>query len=893
MKKIATLLLAILVVSFCWGQNESDDSYSFTLNGNRITPASDFSVQMKSQQLDLNFDQGATTAILQFNTIPTIEEHEKLKEEGIILMDYLQGNAYFASLTEDISNIKTRKAKNIRSLLPILPEYRISQRIANRDIPDYAKTKQGMISIVISYFDLSDEDRMLQNLKDLECTSVRIIPIFHNIRAEISQSKIELLASYSWIKSIALVEPPQTINNAKASRNHRANILNSSIRGVGYDLTGKGVKIGLWDTDAEKHLDFGDRIINREYEYHTNDHGTHTCGTIAGAGLIDPAAKGMAPEATIYTWNFKKQSNGLTVPEERLISLEEDGIELTSNSFGAVIETCPNPISYDNTDRNEDYICNLYPSFLFIYSAGNDQDLCPDGYHTTTKNIKNSLIVASIDNNEDISWFSSCGPSHDGRLIPNISGVGDWVYSTRFNNSYSIKSGTSMAAPGVAGTMALLIERYKQTHSDSKPLSSLMRALACNTATDKGNAGPDYKFGFGVINGQKAIEVLEANTYFSETISHGGVFTRNIEIPEGVAELRVMLSWTDRAGNPSLEKILVNNLDLQVIGEDSTSLPWVLDPTNPAADAVRDIDQLNNLEQVCITKPKAGTYTIKVSGTTIPNGSQEFSVVYDVINPTLKLTYPLEGDVLVPNSNVTICWNNEGYSKPFHLEYSSNNGLNYHPIAINLSPTVRTYTWQVPADSMVANAKLRVSSGSSFDETKNSFSIISTPSNLTTSQPQCGDNGAVTLSWDSVANAKYQIFKLYNQEYIYYDETVDTHFEINDLLQGSDHYFYVKAIDLMTGTTSKRSLAVVVHKPEGSITLPFEENFNDRNALNFGFNSSDGYGKASIKYVTDTNKYGIILEGTYPADDWIEASGEDCFTANPNYVIKASLCDID
>jgi hypothetical protein len=893
MYKFSSLLLSIFIVTFCWGQKHSGDPYSFTLNGNKITPPSDFNSSLKSLKLDFSEQKGPKTVILQFNSIPNIKQQQKLKEEGVVLMDYLQGNAYYASVTKGFSNIKARNAKNIRSLIPILPIYKIEQRIARGDIPDYAKTKPGMISVVISYFDLSDEVQMLHDLKELRSSSIRMVRIFHNISAEISQPEIERLASCSWVKNICLVDPPQKTDNMNAGHTHRANVLASNIRGLGYGLSGKGIKIGLWDLDVEHHPDFDDRITVREFEMHSHDHGTHVCGTLAGAGIIDPAGKGMASEATVYAWNFNQQSNGLTVPEERLISLDKDGIELTSNSYGPNYEACPNPFSYNNTDKNEDYICNLYPYFLFVYAAGNAQTNCPDGFKTTVKNMKNSLHVANVDNKEDLSSTSSIGPSYDGRLIPNISGVGDWVYSCMFDNSYGYMGGTSMATPGVAGTMALVVERYKQTHGGNLPISSFMRALACNTATDRGNPGPDFKFGYGVINGRRAVEVMEENTYFTDTITHGASRTKQIEIPEGVAELKVMLSWTDPSGNPDLEKILVNDLDLKVISEDSTILPWVLDPENPAADAARGIDQLNNLEQVCITNPKAGPYTIQVSGTTIPAGIQEYSVVYNVVMPSLKITYPLDGDVLVPNSEAIICWDCEGYSRPLTIEYSGNNGLTYEQIAVNLSSKNRSFIWKVPADSVVAHAKFRISSGSAFDETKGSFSIIATPLNLKMSQAQCGGLGTFTLSWDSVQNAKYEILKLKDQQYEHYGESSVTHFEIRDLSPGLKHYFCVKAIDLLTGTVSERSIAVEATLSEEMVKLPFNEDFENQQAPNFILNSTEAYGTVAVRFVNNDQKYGIRFEGASTSDDWVDASGEECFLKNPNYVVRASLCHID
>jgi subtilisin family serine protease len=101
-----------------------------------------------------------------------------------------------------------------------------------------------------------------------------------------------------------MIAPPAELNNKEGVNLHRSNVLNSRIRGLGYGLTGKGVTLGLWDADVENHRDFGKRIKVREFEMHTTDHGTHTCGTIGSAGLLDPSTRGMAPEINIVSWNF-------------------------------------------------------------------------------------------------------------------------------------------------------------------------------------------------------------------------------------------------------------------------------------------------------------------------------------------------------------------------------------------------------------------------------------------------------------------------------------------------------------------------------------------------------------------------------------------------------------
>jgi hypothetical protein len=59
------------------------------------------------------------------------------------------------------------------------------------------------------------------------------------------------------------------------------------------------------------------------------------------------------------------------------------------------------------------------------------------------------------------------------------------------------------------------------------------------------------------------------------------------------------------------------------------------------------VDNLNNIEQITLDNPAAGTYKIIVTGTTVPLNTQEFSVVYDYVAPELLLTYPMGGRNLI------------------------------------------------------------------------------------------------------------------------------------------------------------------------------------------------------------------------------------------------------
>ena len=122
-----------------------------------------------------------------------------------------------------------------------------------------------------------------------------------------------------------------------------------------------------------------------------------------------------------------------------------------------------------------------------------------------------------------------------------------------------------------------------------------------------------------------------------------------------------MVYWHDKEASASASIALINNLDIELTTPNGTNYqPWILDHTPNAANlnqtATRGIDDRNNMEQVTLNNPIAGTYTINISGTSIPYGPQTYYVVYDVIPEEITLTYPNGGEGLVTGDNEMIRW---------------------------------------------------------------------------------------------------------------------------------------------------------------------------------------------------------------------------------------------
>ncbi len=267
---------------------------------------------------------------------------------------------------------------------------------------------------------------------------------------------------------------------------------------------------------------------------------------------------------------------------------------------------------------------------------------------------KNIIIVGAInplggDNryNEPsdvvVTWFSGNGPTDDGRIKPDVTAIGSGVLSPTAvsNTSYSSWAGTSFSSPAATGVGVLLQQIAKEQSGGTSYLrSDMMRGLLTHTANESGaNLGPDYQFGWGLIDALAAAETflnVNQNSFVQNKIlSNGGTETITVTAL-GDEPLKASITWLDPAGTPSAQVVLndrtpklVNDLDLRITNGGNTYFPWKLDPENPAAAATQGDNVVDNIEQVYVENPVAGQqYTITISHKgNLTDGSQNYALI--------------------------------------------------------------------------------------------------------------------------------------------------------------------------------------------------------------------------------------------------------------------------
>ena len=788
---------------------------------------------------------GRVNVLMQFAKVPDAKALAKLSKRGVKLEGYVGGNTYYAQVLPG-KRPQDFAGCNATSVMAMRPEWKVSSLLAEGSVPQWADRGNGRVEVRLSWFSNVDATYAAERVGALEgCRVLSSAERFASMRVEMPLAQVKKLAAMPWVQRVSPVEPPQEVNDVRGAVLSTGSVLVQPVSLGGRGLTGKGVKIGLWDEDVTRHVDLGDRVHILEAEQGTpTGHGHHTAGIIAGNGLLDPAARGVAPDAELYTMNFNVGRNG-KVPEEEMVEVADTyNISLSSNSYGIDYgRLCGKDslLSYSfGAAYNQDLISNWLPELTLIYSAGNAQSECPGHqYGSSVNRSKNAIHVGAIDEEGGMISFSSWGPMDDGRLLPTVSAKGLHVYSMMPKNGHGYMDGTSMACPMVAGHAALLTQRYHQLNGGANPSSALLKGLLANTAVDRGNPGPDYSYGYGIVNAEAAVTALENGWYKLDTMQSGTPKSPiTIQVPSGVKQLRVMLTWIDPVVDKEYaygEPALVNDLDLSVKLGGAPVLPWVLDRGNPEKPATHGMDAINNIEQVVIDNPEAGTATVTIGGQDKikdNNGDEGQAYVvtwyFDYGQP--KLLHPLGGEVFSPSD--TILLRTEWLAGETMAEISYDDGKSYSYLGkVN---EVFSTPLRIPKDApATSKARVRVtdSQGHVLVNAK-PFTIAPAPQEVEYSAEMC-KLGSWRLQWERVSGAaKYEVLQadVPTGKWSVLGETAVTSYSIpkEKIVMGGRNVFAVRA-KLADGAVGPRSLGVLVE--EGTpLTikkddLPFRETF--------------------------------------------------------------------
>jgi subtilisin family serine protease len=292
-------------------------------------------------------------------------------------------------------------------------------------------------------------------------------------------------------------------------------------------VTGHQVVVAVVDTGVDHlHPDLGGRVIqgwdfvyDDDYPNDGNGHGTHVSGIVAAAN-DEYGVVGVAPECNILAVRvLDRCGSGWS-------SDVNAGIEYAADNGAHVINLSLGSEMPDETE--EILITNAYiAGVITVASAGNDgdEDPIPPNYPGSYRHV---IGVGSTTSADELSWFSSYGHGNyvsapGSAILSTLPVTPDKIYEINSNGRcvprnnwppYEAWSGTSMAAPHVAGTFALVLQKnFTDTDEDgfvNGPTRCLeayltMRAVVLS-GVDLGDPDYDPQFGFTRIDAKSAVD---------------------------------------------------------------------------------------------------------------------------------------------------------------------------------------------------------------------------------------------------------------------------------------------------------------------------------------------------------------------------------------------------
>ena len=317
--------------------------------------------------------------------------------------------------------------------------------------------------------------------------------------------------------------------------------------------------------------------------------------------------------------------------------------------------------------------------------AGGYDTIHPQG---TAKNVLTVGAVSNLVNgytgtsSVGLGTFSPFGPTDDGRIKPDVvaPGVDIIMAGSSSNTHFVLDSGTSFAAPAITASINLLNQLRTSLHTNSRPwLASTMKGLVIHTTDDADGTGPDYRFGWGLMNTRRSAELVRNNatngwkSFIKEIfLKDGGSIEFPVTALDGTNPLKATICWTDPAGpaqtNAAVDPVtprLVNDLDLRIISPSGgTNFPWLLNPdltnqTSAARSALATTgdDTRNNVEQIVVTNAVASNYLVRVThkGSLGTNG-QWVSLFLSGVQAKAKPAWSITSVAQTATNKLALAW---------------------------------------------------------------------------------------------------------------------------------------------------------------------------------------------------------------------------------------------
>lgn len=608
--------------------------------------------------------------VVQLDGPMTPARRAALDAAGVALSDYLPENAYVADLSRaDGAKLAALNFVQwtgvFQSAWKFSPEF--NQRVFGT--PERQQLAQlGKSVLHVTFFPGVDPADALAEIGAVEGASVAsITPEGDRLVAAVIMNTADapIVANFEEVQWAE--EAPELTERNSTNRW----VVQSNVTNVfplyANGIRGEGQVLGIMDSAVDTaHCSFSDpggnpigpahrKVVGYNVALGSVSHGTHCAGTAVGDAGADNDTRGVAYMGKLAYHGIPSFTDADMY--NRLVTLHNQGARLHTNSWGNDGTT-----SYDGLARGVDRFSYDQEDSLVLFAVTNTSTL------KNPENAKNCLAVGASQDTPSQGTFCSggTGPTSDQRRKPEIFAPGCNTNSSANSTGCGTRAltGTSMACPAVTGT-GMLVRQYftdgfypggTPSPTDSfVPTGALIKATLLNSAVDMtGIAGfPSNGEGWGRVLADNALffpgdtrKLVVQDVRNAAGLTTGAVADIAVNVVSSTEPLKITLVWTEPPAAAGVANATINNLDLEVIAADgNTYLGNVF--TGGVSSVGGVADPRNNAEMVLLNAPAAGSYTVRIKGTAINQGTQGYALVVtgDVQTAPLGLSVRIESAV--------------------------------------------------------------------------------------------------------------------------------------------------------------------------------------------------------------------------------------------------------
>jgi len=604
--------------------------------------------------------------LIQIDGDLTPQRRAALERAGVRLRGYAGDGAYLCDAA-DAAPQRAEELGFIRWAAELRPEWKLDPHMGRRDFRTpqrIAMRDAGRMLAIVTLLDGAEADEAAARIKAVP--GVRLLQRSdagrrHEFAVTLPPAAAERVAS---IDEVLYIEeaPEATLRNNTTRWIVQTNVSSQTPL---YDngLTGEGQVIGVLDTKLDiNHCAFIDpsvpvrmnelmpdhrKIIAYNTEFGSNDHGTHVSGIAGGDNGADDDRRGVAYDAKLaynYLPALSDSATGVLFPS--LLELHRSqGARIHTNSWGDDSRT-----DYTGWARAADEFMWLNEDNLILFAETNLSTL------RSPENAKNIIAVAATRDtpSQDSIGTGGPGPTFDGRQKPDITAPGWNSMSADGLTDCGVRgmSGTSMAAPAVAGVAALTRQYFTDgfypagaPNPDDAfiPSGALLKAAILNSGMDMTNVShngqtyPNSQEGWGRVaidrtlffpGDARELRIADIRNADAGAMDTGAVDERALPVESPGEQLRVTLAFTDAPAETFANVVVVNDLDLEIVSPSGVSYRGNnFDASTGLSLPDGDWDPLNNVEQIHIDAPEPGEWTVRVIGREVNMGPQGFALV--------------------------------------------------------------------------------------------------------------------------------------------------------------------------------------------------------------------------------------------------------------------------